>query len=81
MLRARRVVVMRLAATRHRAPRQVNRVSNLLLEANVVVRELAHLSVVHTEDLGLLVRAKAAVRDEVEDPADDGLGVGEISMS
>ena len=72
---------MRLPPTRHRAVRQINRVSNLLLEADVVVGKLAHLRVVHAEDLGLLVRAEAAVGDEVEDPADDGLGVGEISMS
>lgn len=70
---------MRLPPTRHRTPRQINRVPNLLLEADVVVRELAHLRVVHAEDLGLLVRAEAAVGDEVEDPADDGLG-GYISI-
>jgi len=48
-------------------------VANLLLDADVVVCELAHLGVVDTDNLRFLVGAEAEARDEVHDPEDDGL--------
>ncbi|KAG8965179.1 hypothetical protein FRC00_009872 [Tulasnella sp. 408] len=45
--------------------------AGLSVDSNAVVRELAHLSVIDIDDLGLLVGADAAARDEVHDPKDD----------
>ena len=68
-----------LAATRRGGERTVRvrvvveRVVRGGVDADVVVRELAHLRVVHAEDLGLLVAAHAAPGDVVHDPEDDRL--------
>ena len=51
----------------------VESVVRLRVDADVVVRELAHLGVVHAEDLRLLIAAHAAAGDEVHDPQDDRL--------
>lgn len=51
----------------------VESVVRLCVNADVVVRKLAHLCVVDTENLGLLVAAHAAARDVVHDPENDGL--------
>jgi len=42
------------------------------VNCHVVVSELAHLSIIDTDDLGLLVGAETAAGDEVHDPEDDG---------
>lgn len=42
------------------------------IDADIVVREFAHLYVIYTEDLGLLVTAHAASGDVVHDPKNDG---------
>lgn len=55
-----------------RSTSQLSLGAELGVNSNVVVRELAHLSVVDTDDLGLLVGAEAAAGDEVHDPEDDG---------
>ena len=46
--------------------------ANVGINANVVVCELAHLSVVDTDNLGLLRRTEAEARDKVHNPEDDG---------
>jgi len=46
--------------------------ANIGINADVVVCELAHLSVVDTDNLGLLRGTETEARDEVHDPEDDG---------
>ena len=56
--------------------------TKILLEADVVICELAHVVVVHANNLSLLSRAHAEEGDEVHDPEDDrghDEGVGEAS--
>jgi len=56
--------------------------ANIGINANVVVRELAHLSVIDTDNLGFLRGTKAEARDKVHHPEDDGgydKGVGQAS--
>ena len=73
-----RVHVHRLAAARRREDVAVRvrvvveGVVRAEVDADVVVRELAHLGIVDTEDLGLFVAAHAHAGDEVEEPEDDG---------
>lgn len=49
--------------------------TELRLETNIIIRELAHLGIIDTDDLSFLVAAKAeiAAREVVHKPADDGL--------
>lgn len=42
------------------------------INANVVVSELSHLSIIDTNNLGFLRSAESAPRDEVHNPEDDG---------
>lgn len=42
------------------------------INANIVVGELSHLSIIDANDLGLLRSAKSEAWDEVHDPKDDG---------
>ena len=56
--------------------------ANIGINANVVVCELAHLSVVDTHNLSLLRSTEAEARDKVHNPEDDGShdeGVGNAS--
>jgi len=46
--------------------------ANIGINADIVVCELAHLSVVNTDNLGLLRSTKAEARDKVHAPEDDG---------
>lgn len=48
------------------------RVAQLSLDTDIIVRELAHLSIVDTEDLGSLIATETHAGDEVHDPEDDG---------
>lgn len=50
----------------------VEGVADFLLEADIVVCEFTHVSVIDTEDLSLLSGAETETRDEVHDPEDDG---------
>lgn len=43
------------------------------VDTNVIVRELAHLRIVDTEDLGIFGRTQTEAGDEVHDPQDDSL--------
>lgn len=43
------------------------------LDAHVVVRELAHLGIVNTDNLSLFIAAETEERNKVHDPQDDGL--------
>jgi hypothetical protein len=47
--------------------------ADLCLEADVVVRELAHFGVIDAEDFGFGRAAETGPGCEVEDPEDDGL--------
>ena len=51
----------------------VDAVANLLLEANIVVGELAHIGIIDTKNLGLLRSTEAETRDEMHGPEDDSL--------
>lgn len=46
--------------------------TNIGINADVVVCELAHLSVVDTNNLGFLRSTEAEARDKVHNPEDDG---------
>jgi len=46
--------------------------ANIGINADIVVCELAHLSVVDTDNLGFLRSTEAETRDKVHDPEDDG---------
>lgn len=48
----------------------VNVVENLSRELNIIIRELANLSVIDTQDLGILGRAKTEARNQVHDEED-----------
>lgn len=45
--------------------------ANIGVDANIVVCELSHLSIVDTDNLGLLRGTEAEARDEVHNPEDD----------
>lgn len=49
------------------------RVVDTSINADVVIRELAHLGIVDTEDLRLFRGAQTEAGNEVHDPEDDGL--------
>jgi hypothetical protein len=57
------------------AVRRAGLVADLGLDADIVVRELAHLGVVHAQDLRLIVAAQAeeAHGEVVHRPEDEGL--------
>lgn len=65
-------VVIGLAATAS-CTNGADSLADLLLEADIVISELAHLSIIDTKDFGLLRSAKTKTRDEVHDPENDGL--------
>jgi len=46
----------------------VESVANFLLDANIVVRELPHISVIDTKNLGLLISAECETRNGIHDP-------------
>ena len=51
----------------------VDSVADFLVNADVVIRELAHISVIDTEDLCFLCSAQRETGNEVHDPEDDSL--------
>ena len=51
----------------------VDSVADFLVNADVVIRELAHISVIDTEDLRFLCSAQRETGNEVHDPEDDSL--------
>lgn len=46
--------------------------ANIGVNANIVVCELSHLSIVDTDNLSLLRSTEAEARDKVHNPEDDG---------
>ena len=57
----------------------VESVADFLVDANIVVRELAHISNLNSEDLRLLCSAECQSSIEGHNPKDDGLN-GYISV-
>ena len=49
------------------------RVVGSSVDSDVVIRELAHLRIINTEDLRLFGGAQTEAGNEVHDPEDDGL--------
>jgi len=62
-----------LAATTSRCDASVESVADFLVDTDVVVRELAHISVIDTEDLSILCGTERETGNEVHDPEDDSL--------
>jgi hypothetical protein len=48
-------------------------VADFLVNADVVIRELAHISVIDTEDLRFLCGTERETGNDVHDPEDDSL--------
>jgi len=67
--------MVRLPIATSRCDAGVEGVADFLLEADIVVRELAHVGVIDTEDLGLLSGTETETGDKVHDPENDGLNV------
>lgn len=78
-INVRRMMMPRLPSTVRsinpilRNTRHLVSVPNLHLQSNIIIRKLAHLIIVHPDDLSLLgLDAHAEAGDEVHDPEDDG---------
>ena len=68
-----------LAASTSRCEASVESMADFLVDADVVVRELAHISGINTEDLRLLCGTERESRNDVHNPEDYSLS-GYISV-